>query len=114
MSGNPLYDKYAKEQFERQTAHGPGTYQRRIHPSLMDLTEEETKVYRKVTTRYDRRRHGTVKPSEFTDGEKTALDNLEGLGFVRIENGRIIPSFVFQEHGQFAQEAKSKLNRLKA
>ena len=103
MSGNPDYDKYAHEQFNRQTKHGPGTYQRRIHPGLQDLTEGEMTALRVVNSNYDRFRnqsgHADLYLSRYPRSRQAEIKKLEGLGFLRIEqDGRIVPSFVFEEH----------------
>jgi hypothetical protein len=81
---------------------GPGSISRRLHPSWQDLTQDETGVLRVLNTRYDRRgsnnRHGNVTMNDFP-GQIASVDALERLGFLRVEdNGRIVPSWVFEEH----------------
>jgi hypothetical protein len=102
MSGNPDYDKYAHEQFERQTKRGIGSYHRAHTPSLSDLSESENNTLRKLETMYDRYvngGHSDIYKRMLNKIDKKNVDTLFGLGFIRIEkNGRIIPSFIRQEH----------------
>lgn len=106
MSGNPEYDRYAKARFRAQTERGPGTEHRRLHPATTDLTEGESMTLRRITNRYERRSapfgrstYANVTRESLPESDRQNVDTLEGLGFVRVEeDGRIVPSFVFQEH----------------
>lgn len=105
-SGNPLYDAYAAERFRAQTQRGPGTEHRRLHPGLVDLTQGEANTLRIINSRYNRNArpfgselYANIRSRDFTPAQMENIHSLEGLGFVRIESdGRIVPSFVFQEH----------------
>ena len=71
---------------------------RTIHPQLGALTEREIGVLRAIQSRYDR---GNVYRNSFPDEDQPAINALERLTFIRVEaNGRLIPSFIYQEHGR--------------
>lgn len=76
-------------------------------PSLPSLSEDERNTLNRVLKKYDREYN--VYKRDFDNPEM--IDKLEGLGFVRVETntGRIIPSFVFQEHGKPIFQKRQKI-----
>ncbi len=80
-----------KQRITRHYAHAGG----RTYPSL---TQPEAETYNRFLVQYDRRGgpggEGTVRPSEFNPA---TLRKLEGLGYLRVQGNRVIPSFIIQE-----------------
>lgn len=96
---DPLIYNLERDAKIRKLAKERAIFERYIHPSLSGLSESEAGTLRKVQSRYDRQYN--VFKRDFNIESQKNIETLEGLGFIRIEqDGRIIPSFVYQEHGR--------------
>lgn len=106
---DPLLYNLKRDEIIRQLNREKWRNMRYSHPSLSGLSESEANTLRKVQSRYDRQYN--LYSKDFNTESQKNIQTLEGLGFIRIEqDGRIIPSFIFQEHGKPIFKKRETIN----
>jgi hypothetical protein len=94
---DPLLYMKQRDEILRAQHQREAQQRRAMHPSLEALSEAEHSALRTIQARYDR--WGRINKEMLPESTKSQVEQLEGLGFIRItQDGRIIPSWVFREH----------------
>jgi hypothetical protein len=69
-----------------------------LHPSKGDLTLLQANAMRLFERKYDQTMNVTVEDLKKRGVDEKTINELFGLGFIKEQNGRLIPTWVFQEH----------------